>query len=709
VEEAPDEISEWSGSLPSALGNSKQELFGDRAYSWVKQLGRGQYGTAHLVIKDDRELVAKVVLLDHLKDRDKALALQEVEILRRLHHPNIVRHEESWRHRSINQFEFEEALVNVMEYCAGGDLRAWLQAHSKHGDILMEGQILGLFIQMLHGLQYIHSQNVLHRDLKTSNMLLDRDYCTVKIGDFGIARVLESTSAVAVTMLGTPYYMSPEVCKGEPYREKSDVWSLGCVLYEMCMFRHAFQSQSLLGLVYCIVSERVEPLPAGRYSPAMSDLVMWMLAKAADERPSPEEVLGSSLLRHLSTEEADPMPHGSTSGPETAVAAKWQLKSPELSPLQQEVPSPGLPGFQPPPPPPPADSRHAQLPLGFEVNQSAATGSPQNGSPSSNLGDNFCPPASRERDPLMPVRPPARKATGPARPPTGPRPPPCPPPIPQGSVEHHILRAATAGLSQASPPASALVGAPTIRRPAPPSAMLPAGSMRCPRTTGAAGDFVGLQPHQFAATSRNMRSRTQLGETAEKWHSNDRTLEVKVLLCRIRSALLRRRRGNWVQAFALHDTTGHGVLGREEFSSFLTSLGLGLSFREVQIVTENLSGAEECVSLGLFSEAITHSTAGMPGDLLPSGQAGSPLNVHSDGSPEADERIARETIRAIFQESEWQQLEGLDSAEVLRRLGATDAEAERLLLWLPKTIEGRVDWPAAKLWCHSDEINADAP
>lgn len=116
------------------------------------------------------------------------------------------------------------------------------------------------FTQLLHALNYIHKQKILHRDLKTSNIFLDgapeacelHDY-SVKLGDFGISRVLDGTREAAVTVVGTPYYMSPEVCRSEPYNWKSDVWALGCVLYELCMLKHAFESSSLLGLVYKVL------------------------------------------------------------------------------------------------------------------------------------------------------------------------------------------------------------------------------------------------------------------------------------------------------------------------------------------------------------------------------------------------------------------------------------------------------------------------
>jgi NIMA (never in mitosis gene a)-related kinase 1/4/5 len=101
-------------------------------------------------------------------------------------------------------------------------------------------------------LEYVHGRKVLHRDLKTQNIFLTGNN-TVKLGDFGISKVLENTNRAAMTVVGTPYYMSPEVCQNSPYSYKSDVWALGCVLYELCTLKHAFSADNLLGLVYKIV------------------------------------------------------------------------------------------------------------------------------------------------------------------------------------------------------------------------------------------------------------------------------------------------------------------------------------------------------------------------------------------------------------------------------------------------------------------------
>merc|ERR1719262_1494558 len=154
---------------------------------------------------------------------------------------------------------------------------------------------MNYFVQILQALQYIHQQRILHRDLKTSNLFLTKQKSIVKLGDFGISRVLEGSIEAAITVVGTPYYMSPEVCENKPYTFKSDVWSLGCVLYELCMLKHAFSADNLLGLVYKIVSDKYEPIPK-RYSPSLNSLIRNMLEKNADRRPSVSDLLEDNYV-----------------------------------------------------------------------------------------------------------------------------------------------------------------------------------------------------------------------------------------------------------------------------------------------------------------------------------------------------------------------------------------------------------------------------
>ncbi len=101
---------------------------------------------------------------------------------------------------------------------------------------LPEEEIANLFSQIVLPLQLVHSRQILHRDLKTQNIFLTKAQDHVKIGDFGISKILSSKSK-AYSVVGTPCYISPELCEGKPYNQKSDVWALGCVLYEMCTLK----------------------------------------------------------------------------------------------------------------------------------------------------------------------------------------------------------------------------------------------------------------------------------------------------------------------------------------------------------------------------------------------------------------------------------------------------------------------------------------
>ena len=152
------------------------------------------------------------------------------------------------------------------------------------------------FIQICLGLNYIHSMNILHRDLKTSNIFLTSNNST-KIGDFGISKVLHEALDISGTVAGTPYYMSPEVCQRKPYTLKSDIWALGCILYELATFQvpnynlqHPFLSDNLLTLVYSIMTEPYNPLPV-RYSKDFNSLVESTLAKDDSKRPTTRNIL----------------------------------------------------------------------------------------------------------------------------------------------------------------------------------------------------------------------------------------------------------------------------------------------------------------------------------------------------------------------------------------------------------------------------------
>lgn len=159
----------------------------------------------------------------------------------KLSHPFIVSYRSS--------FIESNTLNIVMEYCRNGDLAQYLKMQNKKP--LPENKIWKFFLQICLGLQHIHNNRILHRDIKTLNIFLGQDE-EVKIGDLGVAKMLSSND-FAMTMVGTPFYLSPELCEEKPYNEKSDIWALGCLLYELCTYRHPFEAQNQGALILKII------------------------------------------------------------------------------------------------------------------------------------------------------------------------------------------------------------------------------------------------------------------------------------------------------------------------------------------------------------------------------------------------------------------------------------------------------------------------
>lgn len=152
------------------------------------------------------------------------------------------------------------------------------------------------FAQIFTALDYLHRSKVLHRDLKTSNIFICKNG-TLKLGDFGIAKILDNSIQNANTVVGTPYYMSPEICKNNPYSFKSDLWSLGCIVYEMCELRRPFESSNLLGLVSEITEKNYKPI-SSNYSKSLHDLISLILIKDPSQRPSLEELKNHEFFKN---------------------------------------------------------------------------------------------------------------------------------------------------------------------------------------------------------------------------------------------------------------------------------------------------------------------------------------------------------------------------------------------------------------------------
>ena len=187
----------------------------------------------------------------------------EVQAMHSLDHPNVLKFH-AW-------FATPNHLWVVTEYCAGGDLFTAIERAREAGERFAEADIVRWTAQIASALSYLHANKILHRDLKTQNIFLTKDG-EVRVGDLGLSKVLEHTSDLATTVAGTPFYLAPEICQNRPYSTASDVWSLGCVVYELATLKHAFDGASLLSLVYSILQGDYERVGAP-YSPELSALV----------------------------------------------------------------------------------------------------------------------------------------------------------------------------------------------------------------------------------------------------------------------------------------------------------------------------------------------------------------------------------------------------------------------------------------------------
>ncbi|XP_074054292.1 serine/threonine-protein kinase Nek4 isoform X2 [Macrotis lagotis] len=262
------------------------------AYSFLRAVGRGSYGEVTLVRhrQDGKQYVIKKLNLRNVSSRERKAAEQEAQLLSQLKHPNIVTYRESWEGG-------DGLLYIVMGFCEGGDLYRKLK--EQKGKLLPENQVVEWFVQIAMALQYLHEKHILHRDLKTQNVFLTRTNI-IKVGDLGIARVLENQYDMASTLIGTPYYMSPELFSNKPYNYKSDVWALGCCVYEMATLKHAFNAKDMNSLVYRIIEGKLPPMPKD-YSPQLAELIKTMLSKKPEERPSVRSILRQPYIkRHIS-------------------------------------------------------------------------------------------------------------------------------------------------------------------------------------------------------------------------------------------------------------------------------------------------------------------------------------------------------------------------------------------------------------------------
>lgn len=262
-------------------------LLKKHGYTEVKKVGEGSFGKA-ILVKDAEgaKTICKMIDVSRASRKEVDESVKEGKLLAQLSHPYIVRYR--------NSFAESGWQCILMDYCEGGDLTRQIKTAKTKRMPISEEQVLTWFTQAIMALKYLHDKHVLHRDLKPANFFLSNR--AMKMGDFGIAKVLDCTMAAARTQIGTPYYLSPEVCREKPYAWPSDIWAMGCILYELCALKVPFDAPSISALVKGICNGPIPTVPSS-YSSDVRQLCSKMLCRNADARPGSGDILDMSLIK----------------------------------------------------------------------------------------------------------------------------------------------------------------------------------------------------------------------------------------------------------------------------------------------------------------------------------------------------------------------------------------------------------------------------
>ena len=254
-------------------------------YEIIKEIGKGSFSTVYLVKKklSQKEFALKKVNIIKLSPKERQNSLKEVNFLSEIKDPNVIGYEESFYDENFNY------LYLVMEYAPYGDFGKILQARKKLKEYYTENELLNIYLQIASGLKAIHAKQIIHRDLKSANIfIIQTNELILKIGDFNVSKKIDYLN-LKNTQTGTPYYASPEIWENRPYDFKSDIWSLGCLFYEIASFYTPFKGNNMKELYENILRGNMAPLPKV-YSNNILKIIKMCLRQDANLRPNINDI-----------------------------------------------------------------------------------------------------------------------------------------------------------------------------------------------------------------------------------------------------------------------------------------------------------------------------------------------------------------------------------------------------------------------------------
>jgi NIMA (never in mitosis gene a)-related kinase len=262
--------------------------------------------------------------------------LNEVKLLQQLRHTNIVACEGWFREMTDNgSSSSQNKLYIILEFCPNGDLFKFIESRkrlisiraldsnkfTRGSGFFEEKEIWFIFHQICLGLKHLHENGIIHRDIKTLNILISSNYTTYKISDLGVSRQISENTLFLNTFYGTPFYLSPELIENKAYNEKTDIWSLGVILYELSALKAPFAGRTFVELTQKIASCEFEQIPSF-YSHWMRQLISRILVREYQKRPSISQIVEFIEAR------IDKSYHGETLSPNASTPS---LKNPQPS------------------------------------------------------------------------------------------------------------------------------------------------------------------------------------------------------------------------------------------------------------------------------------------------------------------------------------------------------------------------------------------
>jgi len=243
--------------------------------------------------KDGNIYFLKSTLINKSEEDDKKSAINEIKILSSLNHPNIIKFKEAFYDKSSKSINL------VLEFPDNGNLSNKINFALKNKMYMEECIIWNVLTQILHGLNYLHHNGICHRNLISKNIFLNKNR-TVKISNFAASCIL-GKNKMLTEQVGTPFYTAPEIWNEQPYNYKCDIWSVGCIIYELTSLSLPYTGNSVDILYKNIMNKKYKPIPEF-YSENLKKIINYMLISDPSKRPSTDFLLNYPNIKEKTNE-----------------------------------------------------------------------------------------------------------------------------------------------------------------------------------------------------------------------------------------------------------------------------------------------------------------------------------------------------------------------------------------------------------------------